>query len=75
MRRDVGPGPNLCMSLPLKGLSEYSKMIQEIEGTLNTEELTPLNVLICAQDTYTFRLWGPAPFLDVLPWRHPVTVG
>ncbi|CAJ1368678.1 unnamed protein product [Effrenium voratum] len=44
MRRDVG-------------LSEYSKMIQEIEGTLNTE------------DTYTFRLWGPAPFLDVLNWQ------
>lgn len=44
MRRDVG-------------LAEYSKMIQEIEGTLNTE------------DTYTFRLWGPAPFLDVLNWQ------
>jgi len=44
MRRDVG-------------LAEYSKMIQQIEPGLNTE------------DTYTFRLWGPAPFLDVLNWQ------
>ena len=28
----------------LRGLSEYSKMIQEIEGTLNTEELDPINI-------------------------------
>ncbi|CAE7900333.1 unnamed protein product [Symbiodinium microadriaticum] len=44
MRRDVG-------------LAEYSRMVQEVESSLNT------------QDTYTFRLWGPAPFLDVLNWQ------
>eukprot|EP00913_Durusdinium_trenchii_P014376 g13484.t1 len=49
------------------GLSEYSKMIQEIEGTLNTEEHRPDPTR--PQDTYTFRLWGPAPFLDVLNWQ------
>mmetsp|Transcript_21140 Transcript_21140/g.39741 ORF Transcript_21140/g.39741 Transcript_21140/m.39741 type:complete len:440 (-) Transcript_21140:140-1459(-) len=44
MRRDVG-------------LAEYSRMVQEVESSLNTK------------DTYTFRLWGPAPFLDVLNWQ------
>jgi len=44
MRRDIG-------------LSEYSRMCQDVVKSINTE------------DTYTFRLWGLSQLLDVLGWQ------